>query len=163
VWPTSNTHLGILISNQFGEPTNLDIRGSKATISPQAFPGKTGVVVVSLYDQGNGNKLTCCGAGTNPTIFHYWTDINGNPYLEGGNCAEMSKGYCVSNGIAVPVKLPIATLTANAPCNAGNEGAHAVAKDCNALCTAGNACIGGGGTHCEVYCNATPAWVETGR
>jgi hypothetical protein len=151
---TTNTYTGVLIDNKFSV-TGVDVRDLNCNTSGP-LPDK-----YCLIDLGNGNLLT---RANNPYVHHYWTDANGVAYLEGGNCSELSKGFCVNNGVAAPVKLPIATLTANAPCNAGSEGAHAVATDCTTInCTAGNACVGGGGTHCEVYCNATPAWVETGR
>jgi len=102
-WGPVNVHTGIVISKQF-LVTNVDIRNSRFNVNSN---GSTGHIVYTLIDYVNGNKLTYTN---NPLIHHYWLDANQVAYFEGGNCSEMSNGWCYgssgwtlySNGSPVP-------------------------------------------------------------
>lgn len=89
-WPNVNTHTGIIINpNGFGA-TRTDIRNYRANINGG---GSTAAMVYTLIDYGNSNKLTLTN---NPVITHYWLDAAGVAYFEGGNCTEMTNGWCMN-------------------------------------------------------------------
>lgn len=99
-WPNVNMHTGLIISNQF-PVTRVNIQNLRANISGGGNVTDTGSstchnIIYTLIDYPNGNKITCAN---NPIIVHYWTDAVGMAHFEGGNCADMTKGWCNNNGV----------------------------------------------------------------
>jgi hypothetical protein len=88
----TNMYTGVLIDNKF-PVVDLDIQD---LTSANSGPNPN---VYTIVDLKNGNFLT---TANNSYVKHYWLDANSTAYLEGGNCADMTKGYCLSNGVWIP-------------------------------------------------------------
>jgi hypothetical protein len=51
-----------------------------------------------IYDVGNSNHITIAN---NPKLLSYRLDNNGNAWMEGGNCSDMTNGFCMGQGTTV--------------------------------------------------------------
>lgn len=89
---TTNTHTSILISANYGSTgvTNLDLFNVGST-NVAGSP----LTLDTIVDKINGNVITTTN---NPIVHHYWLDASGVAYLEAGNCADMTKGWCQNAG-----------------------------------------------------------------
>jgi hypothetical protein len=86
---TTNMYTGVLIDNKFSV-TGTDI---KDTTCAQSGPNTNVYCIVDLI---NGNLIT---ETNNSYIMHYWLDGNSTAFFEGGNCADMTLGWCQQNGV----------------------------------------------------------------
>jgi hypothetical protein len=94
--PVTNTYTGLLIDNKF-TVTTADIKDLDCHIEGPLHNH------YCLIDLINGNLLGGPqGSNKNDYVKHYWLDQNGTAYYEGGDCSEMTKGYCLSNGVWIP-------------------------------------------------------------
>ncbi len=93
----ANLKNGVIIGNtnasasQFSV-TDIDVR---QLICRGGSGSNTGNPTNCLIDNINGNTLTFAN---NPVILRYWLDSYGAAHLEGGNCADLTNGWCESNG-----------------------------------------------------------------
>jgi hypothetical protein len=74
----------VLISNQFGGPTNVTLRNIASANGNN-----------TLVDEQNGNTIT---QAHNPIISEYRLDPTGTAWAMLQNCTDMSNGWCFSNG-----------------------------------------------------------------
>jgi hypothetical protein len=51
-----------------------------------------------IYDVGNSNHITLAN---NPKLLSYELDNNGNAWMRGGNCSDMTNGFCMGQGTTV--------------------------------------------------------------
>jgi hypothetical protein len=85
-----NVRTSVLISKQYGNVTAQDWRDIQCGNNGGKFP------VNCIVDLQNNNTLT--NTVQNGYIFHYWIDENGTAHYEGGNCSEMTNGWCFGSG-----------------------------------------------------------------
>jgi hypothetical protein len=91
---TTNLYTAILIDNKFSV-TGTDIKDVSCLASGVLAIDIPSYCIVDLI---NGNKIT---EANNSYVKHYWLDANSVAHLEGGNCSDMTNGYCQDlNGLA---------------------------------------------------------------
>jgi hypothetical protein len=66
----------------------------KSLVLENTHSGNSGLTNL-ICDQINGNTIT---VANNPNLARYWLDASGAAYMEGGNCSDMSNGWCLANG-----------------------------------------------------------------
>lgn len=78
--PVTNLYTGVLIDNKFAV-NKTDLKNIYCSTSVQ----------YCVLDLVNGNKIT---GANNASVKHYSLDANGIPTFEGGNCTDMTYGWC---------------------------------------------------------------------